>query len=198
MRHTLRENLRYGGVLLKRRFRVKRQSRPKFVLLCDISGSMMKYTEFIVQFIYGLSSVLSGIETYAFADRLVELSGKVRSGRSLQEMLQASLPEASKEWGGGTNLAMALEQLSKNHAKTFTRRTVLIILSDTQTLEGEKASRLLKNFRGKVREILWLNTLPERRWGETKTVAYFQPYCQMVECYTLGHLQNILSFSFKA
>lgn len=198
MRHTLRENLRYGGVLLKRRFRVKRQSRPKFVLLCDISGSMMKYTEFIVQFIYGLSSAVSGIETYAFSDHLVELTGKIRAGRTVQEMLETALPEASKEWGGGTNLAIALEELAKNHAQTFNRRTVLIILSDTQTLEGERAARLLKNFRGRVREILWLNTLPENRWSETKTVAYFLPYCQMVECYTLGHLQNILSSRFNA
>lgn len=198
MRHTLRENLRYGGVLLKRRFRVKRRSRPKFVLLCDLSGSMTKYTEFILQFIYGLSSVVSGIETYAFADRLVELTRKLRPGCTLQEMLQSALPEASKEWGGGTNLAISLEELAKKHAKSFSRRTVLIILSDTQTLEGERAARLLKNFRGRVREILWLNTLPEKRWAEIKTVAYFQPYCQMVECYTLGHLQTILSSRFKA
>ncbi|HVJ48174.1 vWA domain-containing protein [Desulfitobacterium sp.] len=196
MRHTLRENLRFGGVLLERRFRVKRRSRPKFVLLCDLSGSMMKYTEFILQFIYGLSSAVNGIETYAFADRLLELTGKVRSGHSLQAMLQAALPEASKEWGGGTNLAVSLEELAKKYAKSFSRNTVLIILSDTQTLEGERAAGLLKNIRRKVREILWLNTLPEKRWPETKTVEYFRPYCQMFECYTLGHLQNILSSRF--
>lgn len=196
MRHTLRDNLRFGGVLLKRHFRIKRRSRPKFVLLCDLSGSMMKYTEFMLQFIYGLSSVVSGIETFAFADRLVKLTGKVRPGRTLQEMLELALPEVSKEWGGGTNLAIALEELAENHARCFSRGTVLIILSDTQTLEGGKAAHLLKNFRGKVREILWLNTLPQKRWEETKTVALFQPYCRMVECYTLEHLQNIMNAHF--
>lgn len=196
MRRTLRENLRYGGVLLERRFRRKRRGRPKFVLLCDLSGSMMKYTEFILQFIYGLASVVSEIETFAFADHLVELTGKVRSDRSLREMLQVALPGASKEWGGGTNLAVSLEELSKKYPQSFSRRTVFIILSDTQTLEGERAARLLNNFRGKVREILWLNTLPEKRWTETKTVDYFRPHCQMFECYTLGHLQNILGTRF--
>lgn len=192
MRRTLRENMRYGGVFLRRSYRAKRRGRPKFVLLCDLSGSMVKYTEFTLQFIYGLTSLVKGIETYAFADRLVDLTPKLRSANSFQGMLQVSLSEVIQEFGGGTNLATSLEELLKNHAATLSRRTVLFILSDTQTLEVEKAAKLLKTTKGKVREIIWLNTLPERRWKETKTVEFFRPYCQMFECYTLGHLQSIL------
>lgn len=192
MRRTLRENMRYGGVLLKQSYRTKRRARPKFVVLCDVSGSMVKYTEFILQFVYGLTSLVSGIETYAFADRLVNLTSKLHSGNSLQGMLKVSMPKVAQEFGGGTNLAISLEELLKDHAGSLSRRTILFILSDTQTLEVEKAAKLLKMAKGKVREILWLNTLPERRWKETKSVESFRPYCQMFECYTLGHLQGIL------
>lgn len=192
MRRTLRENMRYGGVLLKQSYRTKRRARPKFVVLCDVSGSMVKYTEFILQFVYGLTSLVSGIETYAFADRLVNLTSKLHSGNSLQGMLKVSMSEVAQEFGGGTNLAISLEELLKDHAGSLTRRTILFILSDTQTLEVEKAAKLLKMTKGKVREILWLNTLPERRWKETKSVETFRPFCQMFECYTLGHLQGIL------
>lgn len=192
MRHTLRENMRYGGVLLKQSYRTKRRARPKFLVLCDISGSMVKYTEFILQFVYGLTSLVSGIETYAFADRLVNLTSKLHSGNSLEGMLKVSRSEMAQEFGGGTNLAIALEELLQDHAGSLSRRTILFILSDTQTLEVEKAAKLLKKTKDKVREILWLNTLPERRWKETKTVEAFRPSCQMFECYTLGHLQGIL------
>lgn len=196
MRQTLRENLRFGGVLLKRRYRVKRRSPLKFVLLCDLSGSMIKYTEFILQFIYGLSSVVSGIQTYAFANDLLDLTKKIRIGYHIQEMLNPALPEVSREWGGGTNLAVSLEKLTREYANSISRRTVMIILSDTQTLEAEKSALLLKNLRGKVREIIWLNTLPEKRWQDTKTVNFFKPYCQMFECYTLAHLQQIMERRF--
>jgi hypothetical protein len=192
MRRMLRENMRYGGVFLKQSYRTKRRGRPKFVLLCDCSGSMVKYTDFIMQFIYGLVSLVSGIETYIFADRLVEMTARLRSASSLQGMLQVSMPELVQEFGGGTNLATALESLLKEHRTSLSRRTVLFILSDTQTLEGEKAAQYLKVIKGKVREILWLNTLPERRWKETKTVEFFRPHCLMVECNTLEHLQAIL------
>lgn len=196
MRRTLRENLRYGGVFLKQSFRTRRVGRPKFVLLCDLSGSMVKYTEFILQFMYGLTALVSGIETYAFADRLVKLSPRLRHHQSFQEMIQETVSGITQEFGGGTNLAVSLEELFEHYSNSLSRRTVLFILSDTQTLEGERAAKLLKMTQGKVREILWLNTLPERRWKEAKTVELFKPYCQMFECNTLSQLQRILGARF--
>ncbi|CAA7602919.1 von Willebrand factor, type A [Acididesulfobacillus acetoxydans] len=193
MRRTLRANMRYGGVLLARRYRSRHRGRPKFVLLCDLSGSMVKYTEFVLQFIYGLSTVVSGIETFAFGERLARLTDEVRSGKSFQEMVREALPAAGENWGGGTNLAVALEELVHTQAQVLTRRTVFIILSDSQTLEGERAAQYLALIRRRVREILWLNTLPERRWPEIKTIEQFQSHCRMYECYTLGHLTGILS-----
>ena len=192
MRRTLRENLRYGGVFLKQSYRTRRRGRSKFVLLCDLSGSMVKYTEFILQFIYGLTALVSGIETFAFADRLVNLSPRLRLRQTFQEMLHATMAEVAQEFGGGTNLASSLEELLEHYSTSLSRRTILFILSDTQTLEGERAAKLLKATQGKVREILWLNTLPERRWKEAKTVNLFQPHCQMFECNTLGQLQRII------
>lgn len=193
MRRTLRANLRYGGVLVERRFRSRHSGRPRFVLLCDLSGSMLKYTEFVLQFVYGLSSVVSGIETFAFADRLVHLTPNIHKGQSFPEMVENALPATSKQWGGGTNLANSLETMRQEFPNVFSKRTVLIILSDTQTLEGERAASQLKDIRRRVREILWLNTLPAHRWAEAQTVDLFKPLCQMYECYTLGHLTNILS-----
>lgn len=192
MRRTLRDNLRYGGVLVKQRFRTRRIGRPRFVLLCDLSGSMVKYSEFVLQFVYGLTSVVNGIETYAFADHLVPLTSKRRLGTSFQEMLHETLLEASHEWGGGTNFAVSLKEFLANHSSTLSRRTVLFIISDGQTLEGENAAKLLKTASQKVQEVIWLNTLPERRWKETKSIGLFQPHCQMMECYTLRHLQSVI------
>ncbi len=193
MRHTLRRNLRYGGVLVERRYRSRHSGRPKFVILCDISGSMLKYTEFVLQFVYGLASVVSGIETFAFGEDLVCLTDKIHTDKSFQQMIEKAIMSTGKEWGGGTNLAISLDRLLADYSQVMTKRTVLIILSDTQTLEAEKAAGQLQLIRRKVRDILWLNTLPTRRWTESQTVELFRPYCQMHECYTLGHLTNILN-----
>ena len=193
MRSTLRRNLRYGGVLVERSYRSRRKGRLKILLLCDISGSMLKYTEFIWQFVYGLSSAVSGIKTFAFGETLIPLTGKFRKGQTFEAMVKEALVVSGKEWGGGTNLAIALETLQKKFPSFLSKQTLLLIVSDAQTLEGEKAAALLGGIRRHVRQVLWLNTLPERRWLETPHVKAFLPSCEMYECYTLGHLTRILS-----
>ncbi len=196
MRSTLRRNLRYGGVLVERSYRSRRKGRPKVILLCDISGSMLKYTEFIWQFVYGLSAVVSGIKTFAFGETLIPLNGKFKKGQTFEAMVKEALLVTGKEWGGGTNLANALEGMQKKFPNTLSKQTLLLIVSDAQTLEGEKAAALLGEIHRHVRQVLWLNTLPERRWQETPFVKAFLPSCQMYECYTLGHLTQILSKQF--
>lgn len=196
MRTTLRKNLRYGGVLVDRSYRSRRKGRPRIVLLCDVSGSMLKYTEFIWQFVYGLSTVVSGIKTFAFGEALIPLTSKLRKGQTFEAMVQEALSVSGNEWGGGTNLANTLDTLQKKYPETFTKQTLLIIVSDGQTLEGEKASVLLSWIHRHVREVLWLNTLPERRWPETPYVKAFRPFCQMYECFTLSHLSRILNKQF--
>lgn len=196
MRFTLRKNIRYGGVLVERRYRSRRKGRPRIILLCDISGSMLKYTEFIWQFVYGLSSVVNGIKTFAFGESLIPLTGKLRKGQTFEAMVKEALLVTGKEWGGGTNLANALDTLQKKFPDTLTKQTLLLIVSDAQTLEGERAATLLGGIRRHLRQVLWLNTLPERRWLETSYVKAFLPSCQMYECYTLDHLTQILSKQF--
>ncbi len=196
MRTTLRKNLRYGGVLVERSYRSRRKGRPRIVLLCDISGSMLKYTEFILQFIYGLSSVVGGIKTFAFGETLIPLTGKLRKEQTLEELVREALSATGKEWGGGTNLAKALETLKRTFPDVINKQTLLLIVSDAQTLEGEKAAALLQGISRQVRQVLWLNTLPERRWSETPYVKLFLPSCLMYECYTLAHLTQILSKQF--
>lgn len=195
MRQTLRKNIRYGGVLVERRYRSRRKGRLRIILLCDISGSMLKYSEFIWQFVYGLSNVVNGIKTFAFGEALIPLSGKFRKGQTIEAMVKEALAVTGNEWGGGTNLAVALDSLLK-HPDTLSRQTLLLIVSDAQTLEGERAAALLQGIQRHVRQILWLNTLPQRRWQETPYVKAFLPFCQMYECYTLEHLTQILSKQF--
>jgi len=192
MRATLRRNLRFGGVLVERSYRSRRKGRLKIILLCDISGSMLKYSEFIWQFVYGLSSAVSGINTFAFGETLIPLTGKFRKGQTFEAMVKEALVVSGKEWGGGTNFAKALETLQKKFPSFFSKQTLLLIVSDAQTLEGEKAAVLLGGISHHLRQVLWLNTLPQRRWQETPHVKAFLPFCEMYECFTLGHLAQIL------
>ena len=111
-------------------------------------------------------------------------------------MVKEALLVTGKEWGGGTNLAIALNTLQSKFPDTLSKQTLWLIVSDAQTLEVERAADFLGGINRHVRQILWLNTLLERRWQETSDDKTFLPSCQMYECYTLGNLAQILSKQF--
>ena len=191
LRKSVRYNIRYGGVFINLKYRARRPSRPQIVLLCDVSGSMARYARFIMQFIFGLTTAVSHIESFVFADDLEQVTQHFRQGLSFERAM-VRLMDASREWGEGTNLGRALETLRQEHAKRLQSNAIVIIVSDARTVAVEKACAELMNLRRQVRGVVWLNTLPRRDWGRYPAISQFQPHCRMFECYSLHHLQKVL------
>ena len=75
---TLRQSLRYGGEVMNLKRRGPKVGKTKMVLLCDISGSMDVYTNFLLQFLYGVRNGLRGIETLVFGTRLTRVTPLLR------------------------------------------------------------------------------------------------------------------------
>ena len=46
VRRSLRNNLRYGGVMIDLKYRRRRLQKPTIILITDVSGSMLKYSRF--------------------------------------------------------------------------------------------------------------------------------------------------------
>ncbi len=192
-RRTIHSSLSYGGTPVELKFKRRPKSKPKFLLLCDVSGSMARYASFVLQFIYGLSSALKGIESFVFSEDL-ERTAFVR-GQNFEESM-VKIMNRSQEWGGGTNLARALDTLLEQHPGVITKDTVIILLSDTKTLEARRAALQLKKIGEKVKQIIWLNTLPRKQWNQHKSVREFDQVSRMFECYTLAHLEKIMASQF--
>ena len=50
LRRTIRHNMRYGGIMLQVKYKARSKSKPKVLLLCDVSGSMARYAMFCTPF----------------------------------------------------------------------------------------------------------------------------------------------------
>lgn len=187
IRRSLRAGLRYGGVLLDLKYRQKRLTKPEIVFLCDVSGSMLKYSGFTLQFFKGLSDSFPQMKAFIFADQLETID---LNRFSFQELT------GSKNWGEGTNLFNALSSLGKNYPRLFQRSTVLVILSDTKSTQPDLAARCLEKMAQKTKEIVWLNPLPGSQWEKHPTVALFSKYVTMWECSSLALLSRALSRQF--
>jgi hypothetical protein len=73
---------------------------------------------------------------------------------------------------------------------------VIIVVSDTKTLDLERAEQELAATRRSVKEVLLLNTLPHDEWKNLRSVNIFQKYAEVYECYTLAHLEKVLRRQF--
>jgi uncharacterized protein with von Willebrand factor type A (vWA) domain len=182
VRRSIRAGIKYGGTLLDLKYRQKKVQKPEILLLCDVSGSMIKYSRFTLQFMSGLSEVLPRMEAFVFADNLEKIDLANFSFTNL----------TSSGWGEGTNLNVSLNRLRKDYQGLLKPLTVLIILSDTKSLQAELAAEQLKKIRQKIKDIIWLNPLPGQQWSKYHTVALFKRYSVMWECSSLAHLAGAL------
>jgi uncharacterized protein with von Willebrand factor type A (vWA) domain len=71
MRRIIRDSLRFGGepVHLADRLLVRQRQRP-LVVLCDISGSMDRYSRMLLQFAHTLNDGVGMVESFVFGTRL--------------------------------------------------------------------------------------------------------------------------------
>lgn len=192
LRKTIRRSIDSGGTMFRLSYKSKRIAKPQLVLICDVSGSMNPYVSFTMQFILGLVSVTSKIETFLFAEHLKKTTSWFAKGVELDDMLDM-VSGGRKSIGNGTDLYRSLTELWQHHRPLLQKNTIVIILSDTKTMNSQEAALELAKIREQVREIVWLNTLPSDSWDKHPTVAAFQPFCQMHQCNTIKDLEEIIS-----
>ncbi len=192
LRSTIRGSIQYGGVPFKLRFKSRRIRRPKLLLLSDVSGSMIRYTSFVLQFIYGLNEAVQRIESFIFSDNVERVTPLFQQGHDFDRTM-ATLVRESSQWGGGTSLHRALRSLLQDYSEELTRNTIVIIVSDTRTIRHRDALEALNTLRGRIKEVVWLNTLPVEDWEKYSTVAEFQKAVTMFPCNTLADLEKVMS-----
>jgi hypothetical protein len=82
MRATLRAALRSGGIIeLKRKSRKLRP--PPLVVLCDISGSMSRYSRMFLHFMHAITNDRDRVFTFVFGTRLTNITRYLRFAMSI-------------------------------------------------------------------------------------------------------------------
>jgi uncharacterized protein with von Willebrand factor type A (vWA) domain len=191
IRRTMRQNVKYGGTPLELRYRSRRPFRPQLLLICDVSASMARYARFVLQFIYGLSSAVRGIESFVFSENMERVTSYFDRNRGFAETM-TEITNNSRQWGKSTDLRTALGTFIGNYSDLLTSDRILLVVSDTRTIAPAEAAKLLQNIKNRLGKIIWLNTLPGKEWGGYPSVELFAKHFPMYECNTIAHLERVL------
>lgn len=185
-RKTIRKGLETGGSFYRLKYRKKRQRRKHLVLLCDVSGSMIQFSEFALRFIQSLNQMSDSSRVFLFSEDVHEADAF-----SLQNMdLFRNYVRESGLYGKGTDLGTALEKLNTMHPAPLGSATTLLILSDTKTIDQPRAVQALIESKRLAGKVIWLNPIPESKWQYLRSVQTFAALCSMVPCSTLRELAN--------
>ena len=185
-RSTIRKGLETGGSFYTLKYKRKRQRKRHLVLLCDVSGSMVQFSEFVLRFILSMSNVSESSRCFLFSEDMCEADAF-----SLQNMdTFREYVRDSRIFGKGTNLGKALTELCKLKPAALNDSTTLLILSDAQTVDRELAVRAILEAKRLAGQVIWLNPVAESHWKYQKSVQVMASLCTMVSCNTLHALTD--------
>jgi uncharacterized protein with von Willebrand factor type A (vWA) domain len=159
LRRALARGVRTSGdvVTLPRR---RRRTRPRpLVLLCDVSGSMERYSRMLLHFAHAVTARHRRVEAFLFSTRLTRVTPQLRR-RRIDEAL-ADVGRTVPDWSGGTRIGEALRQLHRR----WTRRVlhggpvVLIVSDGWDRGDPELLRDQVRRLRRSCHRLIWLNPL---------------------------------------
>ena len=185
-RRTIRKGLETGGSFCQLKYKKKRQRKRHLVLLCDVSGSMVQFSEFVLRFILSMNNVSDSSRCFLFSEDMCEADAfSLQNMDSFREYVRQS-----GVFGRGTNVGKALTELCKMKPAALNDATTLLILSDAQTVDRDSAIRALMEAKRLAGQVLWLNPLAENHWKHQKSAQIMASICTMVSCNTLNALSH--------
>ena len=181
---TIRAGLSTGGALSKLHYKRKHRRKKRVVLLCDVSGSMLQFSEFAIRFIKSMSDISDHSDIFLFSEEAMKVNPF-----ALENMNAfGNYVRSSRVWGKGTNIGRALEYIAAIQPGILGPSTVLLILSDAKTVDLDRAESALIRAAQMAGKTVWMNPIPEAKWQYLKGVVALKRHCSMVSCSTLNEL----------
>jgi uncharacterized protein with von Willebrand factor type A (vWA) domain len=178
LRRTMRIAARQGGDAVRLARVRQRTTRRPLVILCDVSGSMDRYSRQLLVFAHAVGQ-RRRVDTFAFSTRLTRISHLLRRG-DVDEALDHVASQVH-DIGGGTRIGAALRDFNRRYARrVLGHGAVVLVISDgwDRGDAGELAAEMARLHRSAHR-LIWLNPLlgGSDYSPETRGMKAALPYC---------------------
>ena len=159
LRRLLRGSLKLDGEPLWLYWRKPRLKPRPIVLLCDISGSMERYTRVLLHFIYAIEQASEKVEAFVFATRLTRVTRQLRGhdpDRALDRLMRAV-----EDWSGGTRIGEALETFNRRYARRVLAggANVVVISDGWDRGDPVALSQSVARLQRSCYRLIWMNPL---------------------------------------
>src|SRR5262249_25897004 len=150
---------RTGGDIATLPRRRRRITPRPLVVLCDISGSMERYSRMLLLFAHAIVKRRPRVEAFVFSTELTRVTRQMRRARP--DAALAAMSRAVTGWSGGTRIGASLRSFNQRWARQVLNGGPVVLLisdgwdrGDPAHLGGEIA-RLQRS----CHRLVWLNPL---------------------------------------
>ena len=159
MRATLRAALRSGGSSIPLKYRKRRTRPPPIVILCDISGSMSRYTRMFLHFMHAVTNDRDRVHTFLFGTRLTNVTRYLRN-KDIDIAVQ-QVTDIVEDWSGGTRIGESLTEFNKFWSRrVLGQGAIVILISDGLDRDaGRGLHTEMERLHKSCRRLIWLNPL---------------------------------------
>jgi len=178
LRRSARHAIHSSGELMTLFRRKPRTRRRPLVLICDVSGSMERYSRLLMIFAYAIGR-REDLEAFVFSTRLTRITRQLRY-RDLDRSLDA-VSKGVHDFSGGTRIGDALSDFNRHWARRVLGHGAVVIIVSDGWDRGDPAqlARELVHLRRSAHRLIWLNPLigSEGYQPLTRGMAAALPYC---------------------
>ena len=156
---SIRQNLQNGGTIVDLVKSKKKREKYRLLVLLDVSGSMDKYSFYLLKFLWSLRVHFKQIEAFAFSTRLMRITDYISDKDLAMTLLRVS--HHVTHWSSGTKIGDCLKDFNENYAKRHLNgNTVTLVLSDgLDTGEPEILAEAIQKIKLRSKKLVWLNPL---------------------------------------
>ncbi len=159
LRATLRASLRGNADIIALRRRSYRRRHPPLVVLCDISGSMSRYSRMFLHFLHAITSDRDRVHSFVFGTRLTNITRQLRH-RDVDIALGA-ISGTVADWSGGTRIGATLKEFNQRWSRrVLGQNAVVMLISDGLDRDaGHDLTTQMERLHKSCHQLIWLNPL---------------------------------------
>ncbi|MGF1593001.1 MAG: VWA domain-containing protein [Kiloniellaceae bacterium] len=199
LRASLRAALRQGGDTIPLRWKKPQHRHPPLVVLCDISGSMSRYSRMLLHFMHAVTNDRDRVHTFVFGTRLTNITRHLR--HKDVDVAVEKVARSVVDWSGGTRIGACLHDFNVTWARrVLGQGAVVLLISDG--LDRDNAAGLeaeVERLHKSCRRLIWLNPLlryegyQPKSLGAKALIPHVDDFRTVHNLQSLGDLAAVLS-----
>lgn len=190
IQRAIQELFQGKGYVFRLNYQKRVPKRTELIVLCDISNSVLPYSEFLLFLVHHMKLRFRKIRLFLFIDSLWDITQE----ESYTDLAQKIHAWSQRNSSGYSDYGKVLAELYEEWLPEISAHSTLLILGDGRNNYRPSQSEYLQEIQGKVNRVYWLNPLEEKDWSTPDNVLVeYEPFCSKIfRCRTIKDLQTFV------